>query len=110
MAALPWLKGTLDILVLKALSWRTMHGFEIATWLDGHSGGDLAVDDGALYQALHRMEARRLIGAEWGVTENNRRARYYSLTPAGRRHLRQESATLVQYARTLTAMLAERGE
>ena len=105
-APLPLLKGTLDVLVLKALSWSAMHGFEITVWLEDHSGGHLAVDDGALYQALHRMEERRLIRAEWGITENNRRARYYSLTVAGRTHLRNESASLVRYARTVMAILA----
>lgn len=104
----PLLKGTLDVLVLKALSWNAMHGFEITVWLEDHSAGHLAVDDGALYQALHRMEERGLISAEWGITENNRRARYYGLTPAGRSHLRAESASLVRYARTVMAILAER--
>lgn len=106
--ATPLIKGTLDVLVLKALSWGAMHGFEITVWLEDHSAGHLAVDDGALYQALHRMEERRLIVAEWGVTENNRRARYYTLTPAGRAHLRAEAASLVRYARTVMAILAER--
>ena len=104
----PLLKGTLDVLVLKALSWNAMHGFEITVWLEDHSAGHLAVDDGALYQALHRMEERGLISAEWGVTENNRRARYYRLTAPGRSHLRAESASLVRYARTVMAILAER--
>jgi PadR family transcriptional regulator PadR len=104
----PLLKGTLDVLVLKALSWNAMHGFEITVWLEDHSTGHLAVDDGALYQALHRMEERGLISAEWGITENNRRARYYRLTAAGRSHLRAESASLVRYARTVMAILAER--
>jgi transcriptional regulator len=104
----PLLKGTLDVLVLKALSWSAMHGFEIAVWLEDHSAGHLAVDDGALYQALHRMEARGQIVAEWGITEHNRRARYYRLTRSGRAHLRAESASLVRYARTVMAILAER--
>ena len=108
LPAMPLLKGTLDVLVLKALSRDAMHGFEITVWLEDHSGGHLAVDDGALYQALHRMEERRLIRAEWGTTENNRRARYYTLTTAGRVHLRAESASLVRYARTVVAILAER--
>jgi PadR family transcriptional regulator, regulatory protein PadR len=107
-AATPLLKGTLDVLVLKALSWGAMHGFEITVWLEDHSAGHLAVDDGALYQALHRMEVRRLIAAEWGITENNRRARYYKLTATGRAHLRSESASLVRYARTVMSILAER--
>ena len=71
------LKGTLDPLVLKTLSWTPMHAFEITTWIEERSAGRVAVDDAALLQALHRMEARRLIVAEWGVTKNGRRARYY---------------------------------
>jgi PadR family transcriptional regulator, regulatory protein PadR len=102
------LKGTLDVLVLKALSWTPLHGFEITTWLEERSGGHLAVDDAALFQALHRMEERGLIVAEWGVTENNRRARYYSLTARGRTHLKAEAASLTQYARALTTILAAR--
>jgi len=76
------LKGTLDVLVLKALSWGPMHGFEIISWLEDRSGGYLAVGDAALLQALHRMEERALIVAEWGVTKNGRRARYYEMTTA----------------------------
>ena len=100
------LKGTLDVLVLKALSWTPLHGFEITTWLEERSGGHLNVEDAALFQALHRMEERGLITAEWGVTENNRKARYYSLTPRGRAHLKLEAAALTQYARTVTTILA----
>ncbi|MEW5918715.1 MAG: helix-turn-helix transcriptional regulator, partial [Gemmatimonadota bacterium] len=86
------LKGTLDILVLKTLSWGPMHAFEITSWLEQRSGGRFEVDDSALIQAVHRMEARGLLTAEWGVTENDRRARYYRLTAAGRAHLRAEGA------------------
>lgn len=75
--SLQLVRGTLDALVLRALSWAPMHGFEITSWLEERSGGDLEVNDSALYQALYRMEERRLVKAEWGVTENNRRARYY---------------------------------
>jgi transcriptional regulator len=102
------LKGTLDVLVLKALSWTPLHGFEITSWLEERSGGQLSVDDAALFQALHRMEERGLIDAEWGVTENNRRARYYTLTSKGRSHLKAESAELTQYARALTTILTAR--
>ena len=66
--SLPLLKGTLDVLVLKALSWAPMHGFEVTTWLEDRSGGKLDVEDSALYQAFYRLEARDLISAEWGVT------------------------------------------
>jgi PadR family transcriptional regulator PadR len=98
-------KGTLDVLVLKALVWAPMHGFEVAAWLEQQSGGALALDDSGLYQALYRLEGRRLVTAEWGVTENNRRARYYRITKAGRAHLAQETAVWVRYARTVTGIL-----
>jgi DNA-binding PadR family transcriptional regulator len=89
------LKGTLDVLVLKTLSWTPMHAFEITTWLEERSGSRLEVDDAALLQALHRLEARKLIAAEWAVTENGRRARYYRLTHTGRAFFRAESKRLV---------------
>ena len=102
---LPLVKGTLDVLVLRTLSWGAMHGFEIVDWLEHHSEGVLGVEDSALYQALHRLEARRLIAAEWGVTENNRRARYYRLTDEGRRHLRAETTSWLRYAGAVTHIL-----
>ena len=102
------LKGTLDVLVLKTLSWAPMHAFEIATWLEERSAGRVEVDDAALIQALQRMEERKLITAEWAVTEKNRRARYYKLTAAGRTHLRAESERLVDHFDALTAVLQTR--
>jgi transcriptional regulator len=102
------LKGTLDVLVLKTLSWTPMHGFEIATWLERSSDGRIQVEDAALIQALHRLEERDLVRAEWGVTENGRRARYYRLTASGRRHLTAETARLTDYVDALTAVLSRR--
>jgi len=102
------LKGTLDVLVLKTLSWGPMHGFEIITWLEERSGGRLEVSDAALLQALHRMEERDLIRAEWGESRNGRKARYYKLTPAGRANLRTESAALVDHVDALTTILGAR--
>ena len=96
--ALPLLKGTLDLLILKALSCEPTHGYGLANWLARHSGGDLVAEDSALYQALHRMEGRGLVTAEWGVTENNRKARYYSLTASGQHHLESEAETWRRYA------------
>jgi PadR family transcriptional regulator, regulatory protein PadR len=98
-------KGTLDILVLRALTWGPMHGFEITSWLEERSGGQLEVDDSALYQALNRMEGKGLIAAEWAVTENNRRARYYHVTPAGQAHLDAETARWLRYAETVGGIL-----
>jgi transcriptional regulator len=102
------LKGTLDLLVLKTLSWGPMHGYGIATWLEQRSDGSLLLDDSALYQALQRMEGRGWLSAEWGITENNRRARYYKLTTAGRQRLRSESETWLRYTESVTAILALR--
>ena len=102
---LPLVKGTLDLLVLKALLWGPMHGFEITSWLESRSRGALGVQDSALYQALHRLEERGLTAADWGVTENNQRARYYRLTAAGRRHLAQGTDQWVRYAETVTGIL-----
>jgi len=104
--ALPLLKGTLDLLILKTLSWGPMHGYGIATWLEARSDGTLGIDDSALYQALQRMEGRGWLSAEWGTSENNRRARYYKLTTAGRQRLRTESDTWLRYTRSVTSILA----
>lgn len=100
------IKGTLDVLVLKTLSWEPMHGFEIISWLEQESGGRLEVTDAALLQALHRLEERDLISAAWGETKNGRRARYYKMTTAGRAHLRAETESLMEQFDTLTAVLA----
>ena len=102
------LKGTLDVLVLKTLSWGPMHGFEITRWLEDRSGGRLDITDAALLQALHRLEARGLLDAEWGVTENERRARYYRLTAAGRGALRAESEALLDQFDAVTSVLKAR--
>jgi len=101
-------KGTLDVLVLKTLSWAPMHAFEIATWLEERSDGRIAVEDAALMQALHRLEERGLLAAAWGVTDKSRRARYYRLTAAGRDHLADETARLTDYVDALTTVLAAR--
>jgi transcriptional regulator len=105
MSKLPVLKGTLDLLVLRALTWAPMHGFEIVTWLEQAASGSLDIEDSALYQAVYRLEEKGLLQADWGVTENNRRARYYKLTAAGRAHLRAETKNWVQYADTVTTIL-----
>ncbi|MGH7459752.1 MAG: PadR family transcriptional regulator [Longimicrobiales bacterium] len=102
---LPLLKGTLDLLVLKTLTWGAQHGYGIAIWLEQSSNGALDVEDSALYQALHRLESRDLIEAEWGVSENNRRARYYRLTAAGRARLRKETETWLRYTASVSAIL-----
>ena len=102
------LKGTLDTLVLKALSWEPRHAFEITAWLEARSDGELKGDDSALIQALHRMEARGLISADWGTTEKDRRARYYRMTAKGRAFLKEESAALARNVAAISSILAAR--
>ena len=99
------LYGTLDVLVLKTLSWRPMHGYAITTWIRTHSDGTLEVDDAALYKALHRLEQRGDLESEWGLSENNRRAKYYQLTSQGRRALRAESSVWRAYATAVFKVL-----
>ena len=84
------LQGTLDMLVLKALSWGPKHGYAIVDWLEKQTNAALLVEEGSLYPALHRMAKRGWVSAQWGVSENNRRAKYYKLAPEGRRSLRAE--------------------
>ena len=99
------LYGTLNVLVLKTLSWKPMHGYAIATWLAERSGGGLGIDDAALYKALHRLEEQGAIGSEWGLSENNRRAKFYHLTAAGRRQLRAERSAWEGYSRAVSRVL-----
>jgi transcriptional regulator len=103
--SLPLVKGTLDALVLKALAWEPMHGFEITTWLEARSGGAIGVQDSALYQAVRRLEERGFVAGEWGITGNNQRARYYRLTRTGRAQLATETKQWVRYAEAVTEIL-----
>lgn len=102
------LHGTLDTLILKTLSWGPMHGYAVAEWIEQHGAGELVIVDAALYKALHRLEASGAIDSEWGMSENNRRARYYSLTAAGRRQLRDEAASWKRYAAAVGQILEAR--
>lgn len=101
----PLLKGTLDVLVLKALSWEPMHGYDIIEWIRGQSNGLLEVDDAALYQSLHRLEDRGSVRSEWGLSENNRRAKYYELSAAGRKELAAEATSWRSYAHAVFTIL-----
>jgi PadR family transcriptional regulator PadR len=105
MTSLAVVKGTLDVLVLRALQWAPMHGFEITNWLEHRSSSALELEDSAVYQALYRMEERGLIEAEWGVTANQRQARYYKITAAGRAHLKTQTAQWLRYSQTVTQIL-----
>ena len=99
------MQGTLDLLVLKALTWGPLHGYGVARWVGTTTRDDLRIDEGALYTALHRMEKRGWIEAEWGLSENNRRAKYYQLTTAGRRQLRAEAERWKRYATAVFRVL-----
>ena len=101
----PLLKGTLSVLILKALAWAPMHGFEISAWIDQHSGAAFELDAAGIYQSLYRMESQRLVDAEWGISEKQRRARYYKLTPKGRAQLKQETEIWRRYAAGVMAIL-----
>lgn len=100
------LQGTLDVLILKTLTWGPRHGYAVARWILDTSDDVLRVDEGALYPALHRLERRGLIESEWGLSENNRRAKYYQLTPAGRRELGARSTAWDRYAAAVSRVLA----
>jgi transcriptional regulator len=100
-------QGTLDLLVLRTLASGPSHGYGIATAVHQRTGGELAIEDAALYQALHRLERQVLVEAEWRPSENNRCARYYTLTPGGRRRLREETAEWRRYSRAVEAVLQE---
>jgi transcriptional regulator len=104
-ADLDLLQGTLDLLVLKTLKWGPRHGYAIASWLRDTTDARLQVEEGALYTALHRMEKRGWLESEWGLSENNRKAKYYQLTAAGRRQLRAKAALWTEYAAAVFKVL-----
>jgi transcriptional regulator len=105
---LPLVKGTVDMLVLKALSWGPMHGFGISQWLESRTDGSLGLDDSSMYQVLHRLEERGFVDAKWQLTDNNRRARFYKLTAAGRAQLKAQTAIWIRYSEVVTALLTSR--
>jgi PadR family transcriptional regulator PadR len=97
-ASLTLLRGTLDLLILRSLVAGPRHGYEVSEWLEVATDGTLLLEEGTLYPALHRLERKGWLEAEWGVSENNRRAKYYRLTPAGGRRLSEEAASWRRYA------------
>ena len=99
------LRDTLDMLILKTLSHGEMHGYDIAEYIEETSDEVLRVEEGALYPALHRLEVRGLLAAEWGVSDNNRRAKFYRLTAAGRKHLAEETAHWKRMASAIARIL-----
>jgi transcriptional regulator len=100
------LQGTVDVLILRTLAWEPMHGYAISRFIGERTDGVLAVDGAALYQALHRLERRKLITASWGLSENNRKAKYYRLTARGQAALRDESAVWQSYAAAVGKLLS----
>lgn len=105
LSPLPLMQGTVDLLVLRTLASGAMHGYGIATLVHHRTAGDLTIEDAALYQALHRLDRQGLVDAEWRPSDNNRRARYYTLTPAGRKRLREQTSNWRRYARAIEAVL-----
>lgn len=101
------LQGTVDLLILQAMRRGPLHGYAVSSWIHERTDGVLATEDAALYQALHRLEDRGLIASEWGVSENNRRAKYYSLTASGRRHLRSEVSRWRRYADAMLKVITD---
>ncbi len=105
-SGLTLLQGSLDGLVLKTLSWEPMHGFGIARWIRRVTDDALQLEEGTLYPALYRLENRGWIRAEWRLTENNRRAKYYQLTAAGRRQLAREADQWTRFAAAMAKVFA----
>jgi PadR family transcriptional regulator PadR len=99
--SLSLLQGTVDLLILKALQQGPAHGYSVTRWVRDRTDGVIAMEDAALYQALHRLEARGWIASEWGLSENNRRAKYYALTTMGRSQLRNEVSLWKRYAEAM---------
>lgn len=102
---LEFLRGTLDVLILKALVWGPQHGYGIAGLIRRQSDDALLLEEGTLYPALWRLESKKLVFAEWGLSENNRKAKFYRLTPSGRRHLRDGTKTWEAYALAVSKVL-----
>jgi len=103
--SIDFLRGTLDLLILKTLSWGPAHGYGIARWIEQCTDDTLAVEEGSLYPALYRLESRGWVAAEWGVSENQRRARFYRLTPVGRKQLRSSQQHWSQFAKAVALVL-----
>jgi len=103
--SLKLIQGTVDLLILRTLTRGPQHGYGVTAWIRERSGGELGIDEAALYQSLHRLERRGFVASEWGLSENNRRAKYYEITRVGRKHLTEQSSTWRRYARAVSAVL-----
>ena len=103
-------QGTLDFLILRTLSWGEMHGYGIARWILDRSGEELRIEEGTLYPALHRLEDRGWVEAEWGTSENNRRAKFYRLTRTGRAELAERLESWGHFTRAVDRVIAAEPE
>ena len=103
--SLDLLQGTLDVLVLRTLMWGEMHGYAVSRWIRQRTDGVIEIEDAPLYKALHRLERGGCVEASWGVSENNRRARFYKLTPTGRRKLHEQESVWRRYAEAVFKVL-----
>jgi transcriptional regulator len=99
-------RGTLDLLILKTLSWRPMHGLAVTRWIEQTTKDELQIEEGALYPALHRMEEKGWLEAEWGYTERNRKAKFYRITTRGRKHLASELTRWSRYTRVVGLVIS----
>jgi PadR family transcriptional regulator PadR len=102
------LRGTVDMLILRALAWGPMHGYSVSAFIKERTDSEILVEEGALYPALHRLEKSGWVESEWGVSENNRRARYYRLTARGRAQLRAEHETWKRYVSAVSRVMRGR--
>ena len=100
------LKGAMDVLILKALSWGPMHGYAVSRWIRSITDSTFDIQEGALYPALHRLEAKEWIESEWGLSDNNRQAKYYQLTAKGRKQLRLELTTWARFAEAVSKVVS----
>ena len=99
------LRASLDLLILKALSWGPKHGYAVSEWIEHATGAALLIEEGTLYPALHRLERKEWVRTEWGVSDNNRRAKFYSITAAGRAQFRREAPVWHRYADAIAQAL-----
>lgn len=99
-------RGTLDLLILKSLTWGPLHGYGVSEWIEQVTDGSVLAEEGTLYPALHRLHDKGYVESEWGLSENNRRAKYYGLTREGERHLEAEAASWAAYSRAVARALA----
>lgn len=99
-------RGTLELLILKSLTWEPLHGYAVSEWIEQVTDGSLLMEEGTLYPALHRLDDKGFVESEWGLSENNRRAKYYSITREGRRHLEKEAESWATYTSAVAKALA----